>query len=176
MAQTGRAHAASIASIHDRTTGSRIAARCCPATRPHLQPRPLPFARSGPKPSASYVVVVVVLFSSCKWMMYYCYDYRIIQPGNGCRQRQGLHPLRQPRVGWVFSAPVITALNWLFLEWCFPSRVSPPLRAEITALHRGTASATALSQGRGARHHRLAHLPQSTPLSAGCPHLRQTRL
>ena len=70
----------------------------------------------------------------------------------------------------------LPALNWLFLEWCFPSRVSPPLRAEITALHRGTDSAIALSQGRGARHHRLAHLPQSTPLSAGCPHLRQTRL
>ena len=76
----------------------------------------------------------------------------------------------------MFAAPVITALNSLFVELWFPSRMSPPLRAEISALHRGTDSAIALSQGRGARHHRLAHLPQSTPLSAGCPHVRQTRV
>ena len=120
MAQTGRAHAASIASIvHDRTTGSRIAARCCPATLPHLQPRPLPFARCGPKPSASYVVVVV-LFSSCKWMMSYHYDYRIIQPGNGCRQRQGLHPLRQPGLGWMLSAPGHYRAELAILGMVFP--------------------------------------------------------
>ena len=71
---------------------------------------------------------------------------------------------------------VITALNSLFVELWFPSQMSPPLRAEISAFHRGTDSAIALSQGRGARHHRLAHLPQSTPLSAGCPHVRQTRV
>ena len=70
----------------------------------------------------------------------------------------------------------LPALNSLFVELWFPSRMSQPLRAEISALHRGTDSAIALSQGRGARHHRLAHLPQSTPLSAGCPHVRQTRL
>ena len=76
----------------------------------------------------------------------------------------------------MFAAPIITALNSLFVELWFPSRMSPPLRAEISALHRGTDSAIALSQGRGARHHRVVHLPQSTPFPVGCPHVRQTRL
>ena len=152
--------------------------------------RPFPFARSDPKPSASYVVVVVVLFLLNRLVEHYYYDFRITQPGNGGPQRQGLHlhpvrnrvwdgklhPLRQPRLGRMFAALVITALNLLFVEWWFPSRMSPPLRAEICALHRGTDSAIVLSQGRGARHHRVAHLPQSTPLSAGCPHVRQTRV
>ena len=189
MAQTGRGRTARVASIvDDRITGSRIAARWYPGTRQHLQPRAFPFARRDPKPSASYVVVVV-LFSSYKWMKYYHYYYRIIQPGNGCSQEQGLHlhpvrnrgwdeklhPLRQPRLGWMFAALVITALNSLFVELWFPSGMSPPLRAEMSALHRGTDSAIALSQGRGARHHRVAHLLQSTPSSSGYPHLLHAR-
>ena len=68
----------------------------------------------------------------------------------------------------MFAAPVITALNSLFLELWFPSRMSPPLRVEISALHRGTDSAVVLSQGRGARHHRVAHRPQG-PVTIALP-------
>ena len=49
----------------------------------HLQPRAFPFTRSEPKPSASYVLVVV-LFLLNGLVEYYYYDSWITQAGNGC--------------------------------------------------------------------------------------------
>ena len=82
-------------------------------------------------------------------MKYYYYNYSSIQPGNGCSSRQGLHlhpvrnyswdgkihPLRQPRLGWMYAALIITGLNSPRFELWLPVRLSMPLRAGLSALH-----------------------------------------
>ena len=76
----------------------------------------------------------------------------------------------------VFAALVSTGLNAPLSEWWPPLWLSMPLRAGICVSRRATESAIVLCRGSGHLYQRAAHLPESTPLSAGYPHLLQSGL
>ena len=69
----------------------------------------------------------------------------------------------------VFVALVSTGLNSPLSESWPPPWLSMPMRAGICVSRRATDCASVLCRGSGHLYQRAAHLPESTPLSAGYP-------